>query len=59
MDAIKLARLVEIAGRRDVEREAREAGRDADAHAHAHQVLCLCFFLSAVPEWVQIANIID
>ena len=41
MDAIKLARLVEIAGRRDVEREAREAGRDA----HAHQVLMPLFLL--------------
>ena len=35
MDAIKLARLVEVVGRRDVE---REAGRDAH---HGHPVSCL------------------
>ena len=51
MDAIKLATLVEVAGRGDVE---REAGRDG----HGHQVLCLCLFI-AVLEWMRNANIVD
>ncbi len=50
MDAINLSRLVEVAGRGDVE---REAGRDA----HGHQVLCLCSLIGVL-EWMRNANVV-
>ncbi len=51
IDAIKLTRLIEVAGSGNVEREAGRVG-------HAHPVSHLCL-LSGMPEWMRNANVVD
>ena len=50
IDAIKLSRLVEVAGWGDVEREAWRSG-------YAHPVIHLCS-LSGELEWMRNANVV-